>query len=197
MRCHPSPAIFPVLMALVLVTSPLSPLSATTLTVDAQPGYTAGVRVVGVAPIDCTRQLDCTEIEKKVAQALRGKTGWRVIGAEEVAEEMDPWGDRELLPGNVAALAQDLGADAILTIALLPAGSAKGFEPRWSPLNPKGLSFHKSLLGKKEAVQVHLLSAETGEVLLEGTAVGKALAGKSTRRTLRELIALIEKAFGE
>lgn len=197
MRTHPSIAILPTLAALVLGTfSPLA-LTATTLTVDAQPGYTAGVRVVGVAPVDCTPKLDCTEIEEKIAEALRDKTGWRVIGAEEVEEEMDPWGDRQLLPGNVAALAQDLGADAILTISLLPAGSAKGFEPRWSPLNPKSLSFHKSLVGDKEAVQMHLLSGETGEVLLEGTAVGKSVAGKSTRRTVRELIALIAKAFGE
>lgn len=197
MGFHSSTVILPALTALVVGTfSPLA-LTATTLTVDAQPGYTAGVRVVGVAPIDCVGKLDCTEIEEKIAEALRDKTGWRVIGAEDVDEAMDPWGDRELLPGNVAALAQDLGADAIFTISLLPAGSARGFEPRWSPLNPKGLSFHKSLLGKKEAVQVHLLSAETGEVLLEGTAVGKSVAGKSTRRTVRELIALIEKAFGE
>ena len=111
---------------------------------------------------------------------------------------MEPWDSRQMTPGNLAALATDVGADSILTIDLLPGGSPEGFRPRWTPLNPDAITLHKSLAGgNKDTVLIHLVSGETGEVLLEGTAVGKKLCGGNTERTARELVALIRKAFGE
>lgn len=173
-------------------------VAATTLTVDTRPGFRSGMRSVAVVPMDCNRKLDCSEIERRVEEALRNTTGLTVIGSDEVGGEMDPWDSGQMAPGNMAALATDVGADTILTIDLIPGGSAEGFKPRWSPLNPDALTFQKSLVGgKKDAVQIHLLSGETGEVLLEGTAVGKGLCGGNTDKTARELIALILKAFGQ
>lgn len=183
--------------AVTAVTVP-SAAEASTLTVDTRPGFRAGLRVVAVAPMGCIRGLDCEEIERRVEEALRERSGLEVVPAAETREEMDEWGIRELTPGNLAAVAQDLGADAILTIDLLPAGgSGDGFNPRWSPLNPRGMSFSKSLTGgKKDGAQIHLVSGETGQPVLEGTVVGEKITG-STRRAVKELLKLVAKAFAQ
>jgi hypothetical protein len=198
MRARPATVILLVGTALGLwAVSPAS-LTARTLVVDARPDYTRGVRTVGVAPIRCTGKLDCDVIEAKVAEVLRERTGWRVIEAGDVEEEMDPWRDRRDLPGNMAALARDVGADAILTVELLPRGPKEHVQLQVAPLGGRcAAAARRSLVGGDEMLQVHLLSGRTGVALLQGVAVGRSVAGRSTGRTVRALTALLEKAFGE
>jgi hypothetical protein len=191
---HPGAPRHPALLALVLGAVLPGALAATTLTVDARPGFQDGVRSIAVVPIRCTGDLDCAHLERQAGAALRNSTGWQVIDASEV--EIDRWEARERLPGNLAALATDLRVDALLTIDLLPSGAGEGFRPQWSPLEPRGLTFRKSLRGEREAIRVHLVSGETGEVLAEGLAAGRGLVRGNTDRAARQVIALLEELFG-
>lgn len=208
MRFRSATVILPVLTVLALWAGLPASLTATTLTVDARPGYTDGVEAVGLTPIRCTGRLDCDEIEAQVAEALRQRTGWTVIEPAEVEEEMDFWRDRRALPGNMAALAQDVGADALLIVDLRPRRSKESVELQVEAFRPPALRPRcaaaarrafagGSRMGGNEMLQVHFLSAKTGEALMQGVAVGRGVAGKSTRRTVRTLIALLEKALGE
>lgn len=46
-------------------------------------------------------------------------------------------------------------------------------------------------------MQIHLISAESGATLIEGTARGKSLLGTSTERAAKQVLEILVKAFAQ
>lgn len=173
--------------------------------VPAQAGYSVDVNTVpdflksagtiAVLPPICPADVDCVWLTKKVEDELTPYKHLKVVGPEKVGQAMFGLGIEQVGERERAPLARKVGADSLLVILVGHSDTVTKGHTLYSTGNFMWASAPARYA--KGGLEVSLVSAETGKVLMKGKGFGETGMRKQ-KGVLRKIFQkIIKEAFGK
>ncbi len=185
---------------LVLLVGILPAEAGYTVKVTKVPGFTDVVGTIAVLPANCPPQVDCVQLDVKIAEALSRYSQIRTIDSKKISQAMLELGLQNVGEHQIAQLAEKVGADSVLIIQIPYSGvEAIGWYGQGQKM--KGTNTYSMYGGaskvSKGALEVRLVSAQTGRPLMVGKGFAKSGWRKAEGVLVKTFRKILEEAFGK